>query len=458
MKLIDILRNAKSVAIVGASNRIGRPGYTLMKNLLDGGFEGEIYPVNPREESVLGIKCYPNVSSLPRAPDIVVIAVAAQRVPTIIEECGEKGAKIAVVISAGFSEIGQNELEKTVIDTARKYGIRVLGPNTAGLIYTPTKLFTSIEINPQQGDIAFIAQSGALASIVIEMLARRNLGLSLYIGLGNRADIDEVEAVEAALKDDYTRSIALYLEGFKRGRDLFSRYIQLGAHKPIILILGGKSRAGSRAATSHTASLASDPKIVEAISKQHGICCVDTLSELIDASYAVPRLGPISGRRVCIVTNSGGPSVLATDYIENAGFEIPELPLEVRQALSEILPPMSSLRNPIDMTAEADYEKVFRTLVTLGTSRTCDALVFIFIPTATSPWREVVRAVIDARREYGFNILVYVAGEGSETMVKELQDMDIAVATTLEGIASALRCATVWMQGLRRAQRFQLPS
>ena len=453
--LIDILSNAKSIAVIGASNKVGRPGYTIMKNLIDGKFEGVIYPINPREEEILGIKAFRNLRDIPsNSIDICIIAIAAHKVPSILKECCEKHAKLAIIISAGFSEVGNRDLEKEILSIAKDCGIRILGPNTAGLMYIPSKLFASIETTPLSGDIAFIAQSGALASIFIEILRQRNLGLSLYLGLGNRIDIDEVDALELALRDSATKSIAMYLEGFKRGREFLKLALEAIEFKPITLLLGGRSRAGSRAIQSHTASLALDTAMVIDILKQYGICVVDTLEDLANVSYAIPRLEPVNGKKVCILTNSGGPSVLATDYIEMMDLEVPELSDSVRNELRKFLPSIAILNNPIDMTAEADYERVYNSLKTLASCRDCDYIVFIYIPTASSPWGDVIDALSDISKEHR-NVIAYVGGEDSERMVLELEKRDIPVVTTLKSIATTIRCSYIRAKNIKKVQQYR---
>ncbi len=376
----------KSVAVVGASIRKGTVGRALIENLLER-FKGRIYPVNIKYDEVLGLKCYKSCKDLPEAPDLAVIAVPAKTVPKIMDECGSVGCRAAVIISAGFREVGMDGavLEKAVLEVAKKRGMRFIGPNCLG-IYDPSAGLDTIfnpsdrQGKPEVGSVAFISQSGALGAAVLDWFSEAGIGMSKFISYGNAADVKEYELIEYLAEDSQTRVIAVYLEGVEDGRKFASslRYAALKGKPPIIL-KAGKSESGAKAVSSHTGSMAGSYRIYESVIRQYGGLIVNELSELVIATKALSWLPPPKGNRVAIVTNGGGAGVLATDAVERYGMRMAELTEETKNALRRKLPPAAAISNPIDVLGDAPPERYEEALKCTLSDNTVDAVVVIGI-------------------------------------------------------------------------------
>jgi acetyl coenzyme A synthetase (ADP forming)-like protein len=403
MKLETFLR-PRSVAVIGASREPGKVGHRVLRNIIAGGFEGEVYPVNPKADEILGIRCYRSVVEIPDDVELGVIVVPAKLVPGVVEECGRKGVKGVVVISAGFSETGMEglELERELVGICRQYGMRMLGPNCLGIINTWWKINASFSgASPMPGNIALVSQSGALGSAILNWAINRNVGLSNFVSVGNEADLTFADFVEALAEEDRVRVIGLYVEGVKEGRRFVDVCEKVVRKKPIVALKAGKTEVGMKAVMSHTGSLAgSDVAFTEACRKA-GVIRVGRMEELFELVTGFGTQPPMRGRSVLIVTNGGGPGVLAADACEESGLQMPLLEEEIREKLRESLPPHASVHNPIDLVGDADALR-YRVALTAGLrSEKINGAIVIVTPQAMTPVEEIAAEILKIKREFG---------------------------------------------------------
>ena len=364
IKNIEPVMNPRSIAVVGATNRSGSVGLAVFRNILDAGFQGLLYPVNPKAKSVQNIKAYPKLSNIPDEVDVAVIIVPAEIVCSVLEEAGQKQVKGAIVISAGFKEVGERgaEREKQLKETAAKYDIRVIGPNCLGVINNNEKVRLNASFAtkmPKAGNIAFISQSGALCTAVLDYAEGRNIGFSKFVSFGNKADVSEIDLLNYLKNDPDTHVILMYLEDIAHGRAFLetAREVTWQAHKPILAIKSGRSAEGALAAASHTGSLAGSDSAYDAIFRQSGILRVEGVDELFNSALAFAKQPIPKGNRIAIVTNAGGPGIMATDAAIRHGLKIAAFSEQTKQKLKQELPPTASIRNPVDVIGDATHER-----------------------------------------------------------------------------------------------------
>lgn len=432
---LDFFFYPSSVAVFGSFKK-GTIAYEILKNIVEGGFEGKIIPINPKGGEVeISGKKFEIKKKLDEQVDVAIIAIPAKFVPGLIEEIGDK-IKGAVVISAGFSEIGNVELERELVKKAREKGVRIIGPNCAGIFGVHGKFFGSFEVRVQKGGLALISQSGAFGGAALAMGNEEGTGFSAFVSYGNAADLTESDFLRYFADDENTRIIALYIEGVKDGRTFIEALKYATSKKPVIILKAGKSKSGSRAAQSHTGSLAGSYEIYKAAFNQFGAIEVEEMEELFDAAKTF-EMYEKAGRRIAIITNSGGPGVLATDKAERLGLEIAKLSEKTKKALREFLPPQCSVKNPIDLIADADYERYKRTIEIVGKDENVDALLVICVPPIFIPSEEIAKAVIDAKCKKPI-IVNFMAGELVREGVKFLAEKGIKNFPTPERAAKAL--------------------
>jgi len=372
--------NPRSVAIIGATKKIDKAGHVIFKNFaankMRGVFKGEIYPVNPNEESILGFKCYPSITDIPGELELIVIVVPAKIVPSIMEEAVTKKVKATVIISSGFREIGNIELEEQVVTTAKKAGIRVLGPNCLGVYYSKTGvdtlflpetkiLTTGDEViatpRPMFGDIAIVTQSGAFGVAALDYLTGRQIGVSKFVSFGNKCDVTEAEVLHYLLYDKETKVILLYVEDIKSGREFLNVAKKVTAKKPIIALKAGRSAAGARAAASHTGAIAGSDKIYDAAFEQAGILRAKDMEEFFDMGKALAMQPPALGKNIGVLTDAGGPGIMAVDECELKGLTVERFSEETLQKFQKlkdqgVLPKFAATTNPVDLTGSATDE------------------------------------------------------------------------------------------------------
>ena len=352
----------RHVALVGSVSE-GKVGFELLRQMLRGGYR-DVFVVNPKAQGALDVPSYATIAAIPAPVDLAVISSPAATVAGILEECGQAGVKAAVIISSGFSEMGNKAGEAEIKAIAARHGIRIVGPNCAGIINTSHRLCPTMETLPPPGPVALISQSGALAGVVLGWAARDGLGISKFVSYGNRADVNEVDLLEYLANDDETRVVGLYIETVSDGRGFMAAAAKCAARKPVIVIKAGRGESGQRATLSHTGSLAGSDAVYDAALRQCGAIRVESAEEMFDLCrgfVGIPQ--GIRGRRVAIVTNSGGPSILAADRAEVVGLDVAEPGPAIRAKLASFLPPHAALKNPIDLTVEGT-ERGYREALT----------------------------------------------------------------------------------------------
>lgn len=358
MNQLERIFNARSIAIIGASKDEKKRGYQVIKTLLEDKFEGRILPVNPKEDRILGIKCHPSLLDIQEPVDIVFIATPPATIPGIIEECGKVNAAGAVIIAAGFGETGEKgrTFETKIVQSARKHGLRIIGPNTSGMISLYNQMNLVGIRGVPRGKIALLTQSGNIAlHLITEAKLRSQEGFSYYVGVGNEADLQFHEYLEYFRNDTRTRAIVMYVEGLRNGRKFLQEAHRTTIQLPIILLKSGRSKTGKKSAGSHTGALAGISEVARTAFKRAGIITVENLDELFPAAESLAILPPIKNNRVAILADGGGHATIAADLLTDLGVEIPPLEKKTRQALKEILPANAPVLNPIDLAGGTDY-------------------------------------------------------------------------------------------------------
>lgn len=388
----------RTVAVIGASRAPGSIGHAILRNLLEGDFAGSVYPVNPNATSVGGVRSYPSVLDVPDHVDLAVIAVPAPAALEVVQDCVRKGVHGLVVISAGFAEVpGGHDREREVVTLARRNGVRVIGPNCMGVVNTHPDVrmtATFAPFAPTQGRIGFASQSGGLGIALLARAAERGLGVSTFVSMGNKADVSSNDLLQYWEDDPDTDVILLYLESFGNPRKFARLARRIARHKPIVAVKSGRTPAGARGTASHTAALASPDVAVDALFDQAGVIRVDTLQELFDTATLLAHQPLPAGRRVAIVSNGGGPGILAADACVAAGLEVPELSETTQAALRSFASPEAGLRNPVDLVASAAPTTFERTLAVLLADDGIDAVLVIFVPPLVAQTDDVAQAIL----------------------------------------------------------------
>ncbi|MGC9186843.1 MAG: acetate--CoA ligase family protein [Fervidicoccaceae archaeon] len=452
---LDFLFNPKSIAVVGASNDPLKIGYDIFRNLTT--YQGRVYPVNLKEREVMGKKAYRSVQEIEDEIDLVVIAVPRQHVLDVVKESAEKGAKGAIVITAGFGETGEEQwiaAEKKIVEEARKRGMRIVGPNCVGVMNTVRGLNATFIMPARAGKIAFISQSGALGAGIIYKTVKEKIGFSKFVSLGNMADLDFSEFLEYLSGDSDTESIMLYLEGVKDGRKLLSSLEKATQKKPVIVIKGGRSSAASEAVSSHTGSIAGSWEVYGAALKQAGAIIAETIDEALSMSRAFSQPLP-KGRRVGIITNAGGGGVLVSDQLEKHGLEVPRLSKGSIAELKKFLPPFASFRNPVDMIASARGEDYRKATEIFMRDDGIDMIIEIsVVPTFAGIERdEHARGIVEALKSSkgGKPILaLFMAGDVSARAREVLEAEAIPVYERPEDVAIAAKALYEYSKAKRR--------
>ena len=352
---LDSFFTPKAVAFAG-SIKPGKISYEIIKNMKEGKYQGRIYPVNPANGELMGYKVYSSISEIAGDVQLVVISLPQHAILDTFSQCGRKGVKAAVVISSGYSEVGNHLEEKELVSEARKWGIRIIGPNCAGLMNPWTNHFPSIEVRALPGYTAFITQSGALGGATLAMAEERDFGFSKFVSYGNRCDLGDIELLSYLAEDVRTRVIALYIEGVDKGRDFLHAAQAASRKKPVVAIKSGRTSAGTRAASSHTGTLAGVDQIYDAAFRKAGIIRVEGIEEMFDLCQAFSHCSLPNDKKVAIITNSGGPGILAADRAERLGLDVNEPSPSLQAQLKPCVSPHASLKNPIDLTVESGYD------------------------------------------------------------------------------------------------------
>jgi len=458
---VRVFFEPESVAIVGASGTPGKFGYFLLKNLVDIGFRGRIYPVNPKLERVLGFKAYPRVDAIPYEVDLSVVVIPAIYVTEVVKDCAKKGVKGVVICSSGFRELGIDgaQREGRIVGIAREYGMRVVGPNTTGILNTANNFTTTFIPIPRakRGPLAFIAQTGLFAAATLYwIVSTQNFGLSKVAGLGNKCDVDDSDILDYLAEDDETKVIAIYMEGLDKGRRFLETAERVSKIKPIVVLKAGKSEAGAEAASSHTGSLSVNDRVFEAVCKRAGIIRVENLEELIDIAKAFAFAPIPRGNRIAIISFTGAGGVMSADSCSGHGLSVIELSKSTTTRLQSNLPSWARAGNPID--AEPLFERVgaessirIALEAALEDDRVdCVSLVLVSMPVFDF---DISRLISEFKSKYSEKpIVVHIIGlkDSVDFHTRKLEEIGVPVYPSIERGIAALSALYRYGQVQRR--------
>ena len=468
--------NPRSIAVIGASRHPSSPGYIIFQNLIENAKRGilkaKVYGVNIKGGEILGHRLFKSIKDVPSSVEHVVIAIPAKFVPSVMEECGEVRVKVATIISGGFSEIGNVELEKEVLRIAKKYRIRIIGPNGLGIydaysgvdtIFIPTYKDTDEgrKLNmprPKPGYITFLSQSGALGDAVLDYMWGEDIGISKFVSWGNKIDVDESDLLLYLMDDETTRVVILYIEALKdNGRKLIEIGTEFSRKKPIVILKGGITEAGARATYSHTASLAGNIKIYETAFKAMGATLASNIIEVVDMAKALAYQPPAQGRNIGIVTNGGGPGIVVADLAERVGLRVPELSKETLQLLKEhvkngLIPSIATFSNPIDITGTGtDESYTAATEAVLEDSRIDLVIVLAFHHPPTIS-KDMPVKLIKVIRDYKKPVLIMDMGstDMSAWVRKKFEDAGIPAYSLPYRVVAGARALVEYGEWLRK--------
>lgn len=455
--MLDKFFAPRAVAVIGASREEGKVGHSLMKNLVEHGFKGPIYPVNPKATDIMGRKCFTDIASLPDGIDLAVIAIPAKFVPAAIEDCGHKGIAAAIVISAGFKEVGPDgkELEQRLFNAAMASGVRILGPNCLGLISTSSSLDASFAAHyPEKGDIAVISQSGALCTAILDWAVRNHIGFSKLISIGNKVDIDEEALIEALNEDRDTKVIVGYLEDIENGPHFMRTAERVTKTKPIILIKAGTTEAGSKAASSHTGSIAGARMAYQCAFRRSGILQAPSLESLFDYAQMFSYQPLLKGRRIAVLTNAGGPGIMAADAVENMGLAFATISDATKDKFRKFLPAAANVANPIDILGDAPAEVYGKALKILLEEGGVDGVVILLTPQAMIDVEEAAKQIVHAAKGSKRPVAAsFIGADRVASGIEILQRNRIPHYPTPERAVEALSMLDEFVKWLERPRR-----
>lgn len=416
MKL-EAIFNPRSIAVIGASRKEGSIGFMVVKGLLDSKFQGKIFPVNPNAEEILGLKCYKMATEIPEEVDLAVLTVPAAVALQAMEDAGKKGVKVVAVITSGFGEVGRKDLEEELVRIAHNYNMRVVGPNIVGILNNPAKANASFgPYLPYSGPIALVSQSGALLIALDGMTWINKIGISHMISIGNMADLDFADFIDALNEDPNTTCISLYIEGVKDGRKFLESAKRSG--KPIVALKAGVSQRGELATASHTGSLAGSSKVYTAAFEQYGIVPARSLDELFTRSIALSMMKPLMGDHVAVITNGGGAGVLATDAAERHGIPLSDPPEDLKELFRKWMPDFGSPRNPVDMTGMADRAWYQGCLLDALNHPWTDGAAILYCETSITDPQNIAEGLYESYTQAGAVKPIVVSFIGGERCLK----------------------------------------
>ncbi len=419
------LFHPRSVAVAGASRDPASVGHRILQGLLRGGFEGTVYPVNPKARQVASVKAYPSVDAIEEELDLVVVAVPVRAVPEVVEACGEKGVQALVVVTAGFAEIGEEGRvrQEALMEQVRRFGMRMVGPNCLGVMYTDPSISMNASFAPKMppaGRVGLCSQSGALGVAIVALARRLELGLSSFVSIGNKADTAADDLLEYWEEDLNTDVLLFYLESFKRPRRFARIARRVGRRKPIVVVKSGRTSAGERAAGSHTAALTADETAVDALFRQTGMIRAESLGQMFAVARCLAEQPLPGGRRFAVITNAGGPAILCADALEGAGMKVEGLSEATREQLDAFLPEEAASGNPVDMIASAGPDTYRRAVEIVLSAQEVDGAVVIYTPVGIFDDHQVAEAITEgvaaAREKSGVSkpIMASIVGEEDE--------------------------------------------
>lgn len=440
--MLEGIFKPKRIAIVGASRTPGKLGHDVLLNATQYGFKGEVIPVNPKADEIADLTCYPSLAKIPGKVDLAVIMVPAPFVEKVIKECGAKKVKFAVIISAGFKETGEagHALEDKLVKTAAKHGVRIVGPNCLGFINTANKLNASFASGmPSSGNISLVSQSGAMGVAMLDWAYESNLGFAKIVTVGNKADIDEVELLNYLAQDRETKVIMMYLESLDHGRDFMRAAEKVSKRKPIIVLKSGRSEQAKRAVSSHTGSLAGSEQAVNAGFERAGVIRANTVEEFFDLGLAFSLQPVPKGANTVIITNAGGPGIMAVDAVPGTPLHVGELSEGLQAKLATGLPSSASTKNPVDVIGDATPDRYSHALSTALRSPEVDAAIVILTPQVMTDEDAIAQLVAMAQQKYKKPILTsFMGGKDAHSARELLEERGIPNYDTPERAVKAL--------------------
>jgi acetyl-CoA synthetase (ADP-forming) len=457
MSELDKMFCPKSIAVIGASKNPKKIGYELVSNILAGGYEGRLYPVNPEGADVMGLKSYTSVKLTPGEVDLAVIAVPAVYVPNIIEECGHKGIKSLIVISSGFKEVGNTELEERALSVVRKYGMRMLGPNVFGLFYAPSRMNATFGLSRVfPGSIAFVTQSGALGVAMMGWTNLYHIGVSAVVSMGNKADIEEADMLDYFKEDERTKAVLMYIEGVKDGRRLIDSLKRIIIRKPVVVLKSGRTEKGASAAASHTGSLAGSDQIYEAAFRQSGALRAPDLVQAFDWAKLMTMQPPPPNENCLIITNGGGVGVMATDACEESGITVWSLPDDLQAEFRKFMPVFGNFRNPVDLTGQAYEDSYYGSVELAIKDQRVGSVIVLYCQTAITDPVSIAKSIADiCESQWCGKTLVtsFVGGSQCEEAMRKLDERSIPTYPIPERAVSALAAYYRWQRYKQRVNK-----
>ncbi len=437
----------ESVAVIGASNTPGKVGYSIIANMISCGYNGKIYPINPKaNEEIQGLKAYTNIKDIPEKVDLVIMSIPAMLVNNAVKECGEANVENMVVISAGFKETGPEgaKLEEELTALAKKYNINIIGPNSLGTIDCHTPLNTSFsQMMPPKGNMAFISQSGAMMVAIIDWSVNSGIGFSKVISLGNKAGVNEIELLKYLADDPETSVIICYLESISNDENFIKTMRETSKKKPIIILKSGSSSEGAQAASSHTGALAGSDLAFETAFKQSGILRVQTMAELFDIGLAFSKAPLPTGPNVAIITNAGGGGVITVDAMENTDLKLVKFDNKTTEKLKKCIPNEGSTANPIDVLGDAPVIRYKESLDIILKDNNVDSLIIMVCPTASADPDGIADVILEAEKKFKKPILVVnMGGPSFKQSNKKLRKNNVPTYTFPETAIKALNAMT----------------
>lgn len=456
----------RNVAVIGVSKDPHKWGYITLKNIIDGGFEGSIYPVNPEADTILGLKCYRDIRDVPEV-DSAVIVVPAPAVPKVMEGCVEKGVKVAIIITAGFSEIGPRgeELQQEVVRIAKKGNVRIVGPNCQGVYVARKKLVATWSSIPKEkivlGPIGFVSQSGAFAGMMLRWAIERGIPLSTAISAGNQADLELSDYVKYLADDEATKVIVMYIEGVRNGKEFIKALeLCLEKRKPVVVMKVGYTASGAKASRSHTAAIAGMDHVYEAVFKKYGVIRVYEEDDMFYVARTLANVPLPKGDRVGVVSFSGGWGVQASDNLDTAGFKLPPLPAYIIKDLDKVLPPFWNRGNPIDLVGTGGLRAYRSAAKLLMEDPDFDAVLMLgfvgFFRADPAEEETTVKEVATYPKKYGKPLIVVNIRGREVSGVKLLEELDIPVYQNVPKAVRALKALRQNAEFLEKTEKYKL--
>lgn len=447
----------KSIAIIGASDKEGSIGRAITSNILKG-YTGKVFPISPTRETVFDKKAYKNVLDVPEGVDLAVIVTKNDVVPSVLEECGKKGIKGAIVITAGFKEVNEEgaKLERRLAEISKQYDIRIIGPNCLGVMnLAPQTMMNStfLKVTPKSGGIALVSQSGAICAALVEDASAQGIGFSAVISMGNKADLNEVDMLKMMAEHEQTKVIVMYLEDMANGREFLKVCKQITrlnkVKKPILVLKSGRSLEGAKAAMSHTGALMGSDEIYDALLKQSGSIRVDTMEELFDYATAFSKQPLPTKGDLVIVSNAGGPAIISTDACAKLGIKMAKIE-DIRPQINAVIPPWGTSRNPVDIVGDADFNRFDHVLNLVLAHPNVGSVIAMCTPSATLDYNKLAEVIVNVSKKYNKTILASLMGLDEGIKNKEiLSDGGVPYYSYAEGAIKALKAMlrfTEWSQ------------